>query len=213
MDWTGIPLLLGNLPHFLSDIMVRWCQENLPAQQLESCDCLHVALAGALDVSEAWLCLEVKGLLMHMDTDTAYTTNNYLQQQSITMKQYISNVSTVGCGIDGLFLWLASRAFGQHINLIHGNGVWTSWWSAIPDLRDPVVVTTLDGFLFSPSCDVLSKKDMSTNKLAWDSPADVLLLFVSFPCVLNRPVKNCQERCYKTDLIPHGPLWRILSVF
>ncbi len=99
-----MPLVLGGVQQLLPDITPHWCMDNLPATSLESCDHLHIALAGALDSSEAELHLQVKSLLLNIDVDTAYTVDNCLQQKGLTLKQYIAKASNMGTSIDGLFI-------------------------------------------------------------------------------------------------------------
>ncbi len=157
MEWTGTPLLLSMIQHLMPDIAPHWCEDNLPTQHLEHCADLHVALAGALEVSDIQLHADVHAFLMNMDDDSALTMDNCLQQKASTLKQYLSRVMNVGTLVDSLFLWASSRAYGKHINLVHENGVWTTHHTAIPDLLDAAIVFILTGYLFSPSVGAVTK--------------------------------------------------------
>ncbi len=196
-----MPLVLGGVQQLLPD--------NLPATSLESCNHLHVALAGALDSSEAELCLQVKLLLLNMDVNIAYTVDNCLQQKGLTLKQYIAKGSNVGESIDGLFIWLASWAFSQHLNIIHGDRIWTTRRSAIPDLCDLVLVLTLTGYLFGLSglsVERAKEQERESVDLVWLLPTDGLPDMLPFPFVLNQPAKDLQEQCREMDLVPDGSL-------
>ena len=78
--------------------------------------------------------------------------------------------------------------------------MWTTHRSGVLDLRDAIVVLTMDGYLFSPSTFALEIKPK--RHLAWPSPAAALPDFAAMPCVLNKPVQTVDERC---DLQPHYP--------
>ncbi len=156
MEWIGPPLVLSGVQRLLLDIAPKWCADNLPMMSLEWCESLHIALVGTLNVSEAELCLKVKTVLLNMDEDMAFMVDNCLQ--GLTLKQYITKASNVGTAIDCLFIWLVSWAYAQHMNIIHGDGIWTTHQSAIPDLRDPVLVLTLTGYLFGTSVNKIMQK-------------------------------------------------------
>ncbi len=162
-----MPLVLGGVQWLLPDIAPHWCADNLPATSLESCNHLHVALARALDSSEAELHLQVKSLLLNMDVNTAYTVDNCLQQKGLTLKQYIAKASNIGESIDGLFIWLASWAFSQHLNIVHGDRIWTTRRSVIPDLCDLVLVLTLTGYLFGLSVERAKEWERESMDLVW----------------------------------------------
>ena len=197
-----MPLLLNAFPRLLPEIALRWCHDNLPMPSLECCSDLHVALCGALHVSEMQLQSSVKHLLLAMDEDTAFFIDNCLQQKNVTLKQYISCFTNVGAPTDGLFLWLASKAFVKHINIVHGNSVWTTRRCAIPDLEDGVIVFLMNRYMFSPSCATLNEKQETV--LVWPSPAQYLTTMVSFPRVFNDPVADVPGCCAEMDLSPVG---------
>ena len=181
-----MPLVLGGVQWLLPDIAPCWYTDNLPAMSLESCDHLHVALAGALDSSEAELHLQVKSLLLNMDVNTAYTS--------------------IGASIDCLFIWLASWAFSQHLNIVHGDRIWTTRRSVILDLCDPVLVLTLTGYLFGLSVERAKEQERESVDLVWLLPTDGLPDMLPFPFVLNQPAKDLQEQCREMDLVPDGSL-------
>ncbi len=172
-----MPLVLNAFPR--PDIVPKWCHDNLPTQSLEYCSELHVALCGALDILEMQLQVSVKQLLLALDEDMAFFIDNCLQQKNVTLKQYILHFTNVGAPMDGLFLWLASKVFAQHINIVYGNRVWTTRRCAIPDLEDGMIVFLINGYMFSPSCGTLRAKQETV--LAWPSPAEYLTTMVLFP--------------------------------
>ena len=145
-------------------------------------------------------CLIACAFLMKMDDNSALTVDNCLQQKASTLKQYLSRVMNVGTLVDSLFLWASSRAYGKHINLVDGNGVWTTRHTAIPDLLDAAIVFMLTGYLFSPSVGAATKSQQA--HVAWPSPADflVLSLMVPYLCVFNDPVRDMMDWCSDMDL-------------
>ncbi len=74
-----MPLVLNAFPRLLPDIAPKWCHNNLPTQSLKHCSDLHVALCGALDISEIQLQVSVKQLLLALDEDMAIFVDNCLQ--------------------------------------------------------------------------------------------------------------------------------------
>ena len=80
------------------------------------CICMHVCVLCVCELRKA-----VRTQLLNQDTDCAFTVDNYVQKKGQTLKQYISAVSTVGCRVDGLFLWLAAWVHKTHVNVV---GAW-----------------------------------------------------------------------------------------
>ncbi len=78
--------------------------------------------------------------------------NAWLLKEGITFSQYLMHVSTEGTEADGLFVWLATKACAEHINLVHGNGIWTTRASGILDLQDAVIVLTLASIFGQSEC-------------------------------------------------------------
>lgn len=139
-----------------------------------------------------------------MDMTTAYTVDKCLQQKGLSLKQYITKVGNVGSPIDGLFVWLVSWCFNQHVNVVHSDGVWTTRRSVIPDLHDPTIVLMLNSYLFSPAVSRVQEKHVT--HLAWPTPAELISDLVPFMCMLNSPVKDIQTHCYEMDLASCGTL-------
>ncbi len=61
-----------------------------------------------------------------------------------------------------------TKACAEHINLVHGNGIWTTRASGIPDLQDAIIVLTLESFLASLS--VQAVKSASKSSVKWGLP-------------------------------------------
>ncbi len=139
-----------------------------------------------------------------MDIDTAYAVDNCLQQKGLILKQYVAKASNMGATIDGLFIWLASWAFLQHLNIVHSNGIWTTRRSVIPDLHDLVLVLTLTGYLFGLSVEKTKEWERGSTGLIWPLLVDGLLDMIPVPFVLNQPIKDLQEWCQEMDLAPDG---------
>ncbi len=83
-----------------------------------------------------------------MDTLVDY----WLQSQGLVMMRYLSVCSNIGSPIEGLFVWLASYAFSTHVNVIHGDRVWTTRQLAMLDFREPAIVFVLGYYMAAPAC-------------------------------------------------------------
>ncbi len=164
------------------------------------------AVSIALGTSEAQLHLAVKRQLLQRDLDVDILVDFWLQSQSLPMTHYLSVCSNVGSPIDRLFLWLASYAFSIHVNVIHGDGVWTTCRLVIPNFRDPAIIFVLGYYMATPACIPVneSSKKVSDSR-SWLDYHDSLPKFVPYLCVLNGPVKDpenhCEEIGIQIDLI------------
>ncbi len=197
----------------LPDIAPRWCHNNLPTTGLESKDSFIHVLSYALNMSELLLHLTVKRFLLDLGRLVAVVVDAWLLQEGLTMLQYLSCVSIEGSQIDGLFLWLASHACQEHLNLVHGNGVWTTRTTGMPDLHDVVIVLTLDKFLASPHVCVVQQ--LSKSAVKWGLPDSWASDFVQTPCVLNSPICDLDLHLAEIGLVPSAagpqPLHQILA--
>ena len=110
--------------------------------------------------------------------------------------------SNVGKQIDGLFLWLSSFVLKEHINVVHGDGIWTTCHTAIPDLQDPTVVFVLGYYIAASGCP--SSKSSKKTTWNWLEYHDSIPQMVPYPCVLNRPVVNLAAHCDEIGLEPEG---------
>ena len=99
--------------------------------------------------------------------------------EKVIFSQYLTRVSTEGTEADGLFVWLVTKACAEHINLVHGNGIWTTRASGIPDLQDAIIVLTLESFLASLS--VQAAKSASKSSVKWGLPDKWASQFVQTP--------------------------------
>ncbi len=160
-EWNGAPLHLANVLHLLPEVAPRWCNDNLPHKLYETVGSLVQALSFALSTSEAELMLNVKRLLLQCNPDVDALVDFWLQSQGTPMIRYLSVCSNVGSLVDGLFIWLASFAFTVHLNVIHGDGVWTTRQTAVPNFCDPAIVFVLGYYLAAPACQQLQ---VSPNK-------------------------------------------------
>ena len=95
------------------------------------------------------------------------------------------------------------------MNVIHGDGVWTTCRTVIPDFRDPAIVFVLGYYMAAPACipvDELLKKKKVSDSRSWLDYHNSLPNFVPYPCVLNGPVKDpencCEEIGIQMELTP-----------
>ncbi len=156
-DWIDIPIQLQAFQRLLVDTAPAWCLDNLPTTALEPASSLPVALAQAFDMIEPLLRLSVKHHLLELDPVSALVVDAWFQKQGLSLPQYLSCVSTVESEVDGLFVWLCARAYDQHLNIIHGNGIWCTRCSCILNLEDAVIVLILGSYLASPSISTVNK--------------------------------------------------------
>ncbi len=152
--WSGSPLHLSNIPCLLPEVAPKWCSDNLLHTGYETMGSLVHALTIALDTSEVELHLVVKHLLLQCDPNIDVLVDYWLQSQNIPLTRYLSVCLNMGSPVDGLFLWLASYAFSTYVNIIHGDGVWTTHHSAIPDFRNPAIIFILGYYMAAPTCQV-----------------------------------------------------------
>ena len=120
--------------------------------------------------------------------------------------------SNVGKQIDGLFLWLSSFVLKEHINVVHGDGIWTTHCAAVPNLQDLTVVFILGYYMAASGCPPSESSKKSTQN--WLEYQDSKSWMVLYPCVLNKLVVNLDAHCNKIGLEPEGdlsPLFDILS--
>ena len=113
--------------------------------------------------------------------------------------------------MDGLFVWLCARVYDQHLNIVHGNGIWCTRHLCIPNLEDTIIVLILGSCLASPSVSVVNKHPKSGVKWGLQNFFDQL---VPSPFVLNCPVQDLSMRCNEIGLTWSGdpvPLQQILA--
>ncbi len=154
----------------------------------------------------------MKQLLLSQDNDVHVLVDFWLQQKGLTFSQYLSVCSNVGTQVDGFFLWLSSFVLREHINMVHGDGIWTTCHAAVPNLQDLAVVFILGYYMAAFGC----PPSESSKKLTWNwlEYHDSIPQMVPYPCVLNRPVVNLDACCNEIGLEPEGdpsPLFDILS--
>ena len=113
--------------------------------------------------------------------------------------------------MDGLFVWLCARVYDQHLNIVHGNGIWCTRHSCILNLEDAVIVLILGSYLASPPISMVNKCPKSGVKWGLQNFFDQLVLS---PFVLNCPVQDVSVRCNEIGLMQSGdpvPLQQILA--
>ncbi len=133
---------------------------------------------------EPLLRLSVKHLLLELDPDSAMVVDAWFQK-GLSLPQYLSTVSTMESEVDSLFIWLCVRVYDQHLNVVHGNGIWCTRHLCIPNLEDTVIVLILGSYLASPPMSMVNKHPKSGVKWGLQNFFDQL---VPSPFVLNHPV-------------------------
>ncbi len=162
-------------------------------------------------MTEPLLRLSVKCLLLELDPKSALVVDAWFQKHGISLPQYLSFVSTVESEVDSLFVWLCVRVYDQHLNIVHGNGIWCTRYSCILNLEDTVIVLILGSYLASPSMSTVNKCPKSGVKWGLQNFFDKL---VPSPFVLNHPVRDISTRCDKIGLTQTGdpmPLQQLLA--
>ncbi len=210
-EWTECPVQPAAFQRLLPETAPAWCSDNLPTTALESTDLLSVALARAFDTTEPLMRLAVKRHLLDLDPQSAMVVDVWFQKQNISLPRYLSQVSTVGSEVDGLFIWLCAKVYNQHLNLVHGDGIWCMRRSCIPNLEDSVVVLVLGSYLASPAMTTIRARPKSCVKWGLLDFAETL---VPSPFVLNQPVKSVNEWCDEVGLLACGepePLQQLLA--
>ncbi len=103
-------------------------------------------------------------------------------------------------------LWLASYAFSTHVNIIHGDCIWTTLGTAIPDFWNPAIIFVLRYYMVAPACQLIGspKKKSTQSSRGWLDYHELLPRFVLYPCVLNGLVKNIEDRCEDLGLQPEN---------
>ncbi len=196
-EWTECPVQPSIFQPLLPETAPAWCFDNLPTSTLETTDSLPVALAMAFDTTEPLMHLTVKCHLLDLDPHSAAVVDDWFWKQNISLPHYLSQVSTVESEVDGLFIWLCARVYDQHLNLVHGDGIWCTQHSCILNLEDAVVVLVMGLFMASPSMTTLCSRPKSCIK--WGLQ-DFSANLVPSPFVLNQPVKNVTEQCDEVRL-------------
>ncbi len=210
-EWTELPVQPQVFQRLLAEMASAWCSDNLPTTALEPASTLPVALAHAFDTTEPLLRLSVKHLLLGLDPVSALVIDAWFQKQGISLPQYLSCISTVESEVDGLFIWLCARAYNQHLNIVHGNGIWCTQHSCIPNLEDAVVILILCSFMASPPMSKVNTHPKSGVKWGLQNFTDRL---VPSPFILNHPVKDIHARCNEIGLTWTGdpvPLQQLLA--
>ncbi len=90
----------------------------------------------------------------------------------------------------------------MHVNIIHGDSIWTTRHTAIPDFRNPAIIFVLGYYMAAPACHLIGspKKKSTQSSRGWLDYHDSLPRFVLYLCVLNGPVKNVEDRCEDLEM-------------
>ncbi len=87
---------------------------------------VHPAWSRLWHTDEVELWKGVRDLVFESHNEVAEVVDQWLLTAAVSRKQYLSCVVNRDLVIDGLFIWLAARWRGVHLNIMHTTGIWTT---------------------------------------------------------------------------------------
>ena len=176
----------------------------LPEREFNSDGTMVEALSRIFNTETDELRLAVRDLFNLDDAEVQNTVGPWLESCGITRKEYLWKIVNKKVPCDGLFVWLASQAKRQHINVFHASGIWTTRKPEIVVMTDPGIILVLKCFLsVAPITLAMLKKD-SEYIDSFKDPREVLHKYVMVPKILNKPVVKLGERLEEIGFHPVG---------
>ncbi len=180
------------------------CRRLLLEHEFHSTSNLVKALAYTLHTDEDDLWKGVRDLVFESHNEVAEVVDQWLLTAAVSRKQYLSCVVNRDSVIDGLFVWLAARWRGVHLNIVHATGIWITRQSDIVVMMDTKLVFIMPCFLSTCALQLqevnkLPLGDSSSEFIQpFSSVKETEGLFVGVSQVLNDPVQNCVEHADET---------------
>ena len=106
-----------------ADLAAKWSRKNMPTVEFFSDPDLVPVLAYSLSTTEKDLYVLVRQQFQDKFSFVRTIVQYLVDASNLTESQFLSHYSTVGCHVDGLFIWLATIVTRLHLNFVHSNGI------------------------------------------------------------------------------------------